>query len=402
MTDNCLRRSKRTKSVNKAIFNEDFVTQHKMSDESADDTCIDVDIPTEDGALEAELVRLEEEASKKQEELKKVTEKDERVQRVLAMRKDINRMEKEIEQKKRATKSKKTPSRTKKGAPGLGLSESCDGDVEENSGAVGGGKQAQPQVRQKQTLKEIRKSCKAKEIRSSVNAKLNQINQLFDTDSDTDVEQENGGKFCINQTLVGGKKSRNGKVKHEEDDHDPIFPNEVLGPQHAVKPGKRQVGYQDLNLRLLCLGEALICASGDLTAEEVQGRLFWLSNLLTYAKSYKFSAILTLHEEMIVQVHRGQRTWYTDHASLAAQIVIPHPIVVEEKKAWKGDKNNDKKFTYFCGKYNSAEGCTESDRHSMNFKGETVTAHHICASCLIRDKKQKSHPQGGDDCPYRK
>lgn len=60
------------------------------------------------------------------------------------MRKDINRMEKEIEQKKKATKSKKARSCTGKGGPGL--SELCDGDVEESSGIVEGargGKQSQ-------------------------------------------------------------------------------------------------------------------------------------------------------------------------------------------------------------------------------------------------------------------
>ena len=248
-----------------------------------------------------------------------------------------------------------------------------------------------------------RDSNKRNSMRASVKTKLHAVNAVLESDSEDEGISHLSGKLrsCTIRNQISGKHGGR-KGRKNSDNDDPIFPNDVLGPQHAVKPGKRSVEFQDLNLRLLCLGESMICSSGVLDAEEVQGRLSWLSHLLTYAKSYKFSAILTLHEEMIHQVHFGERTWFDDHASLVAQIVIPHPLSFDDKKGKSDKSDKSKGFTYFCGKFNSEDGCDEQDRHKMFFKGEYVTAHHVCSSCLVKDKKQFNHSRMSDICPHKK
>ena len=384
------RKSGREKKQNPKYYNENFINNTTTPDNtvekstssnmsSEDEENIAVDIPQDEGELEEEIKKLEAEVSKKKEQIEAAEAKAAKRNYLIELRRDANRLEKETEMKKNP------PVRAEKSDQGI----EPQGDSRKDTGGKRTSKNNQNGV-VKMNL--IRKQTKQHgKLRSEVASRMQMVQEMFDTESEgeSDVEAPKG------KSIIQGRNHKNGKNMEG-----PIFPNEVLGPQHALKQGKRTVDYHELDLRLLCLGEAIICSSGQLSAEETQGRMFWLANILTYAKSYKFSAILTLHEEMIVQVHLGNKTWYSDHAALVAQIVIPHPLVTDERKP-KWDKGVDKKFIYFCGEFNSEEGCTEPDRHKMLFKGETVTAHHICASCLIRDKKQRPHAEGEDGCPYR-
>ena len=239
------------------------------------------------------------------------------------------------------------------------------------------------------------------QVKSQVNAKLAAVNAHFVEDSDS--EEDAGAPGSQGKSLSSLRQSLSKTSKKANNPYSsvdgPLFPNEVLGPQHALQKGKRAVDYHELNLRLLCLGESLICASGVLDAEEVQGRLSWLATILTYAKNYEFSAILTLHEEMITQVHYGDRTWFGDHSTLVTQIIVPHPLQSNDKLS--KTKASTKNFTYFCGDFNSENGCKDQDRHYMVFRGNNVLAHHVCSSCLIKDKKHKNHPRHSTECPHK-
>ena len=416
-----VRRSNRVKTPNTSIFNKDYFTSDKsggMSDldeqtgevesdqevstEQQDAAVFDVDIPDDD-AFEAEMLRLEAEAEASRQTLAKQLEREERIKSYRDKKAECEKLEMEVAAVKARlmAKPKKvsstntrvtrvcskgelgTPSR--KSLPSSAASSRSD--TTRTSGVKQNGGQS--------TSTKISDIRKTKNIREMVTNKLSSLSAHFEDSSDSDEGDDVVSGKCYYRKGKGGK--------HTVSEEGPLFPNDVLGPQHAVKAGKRHVDYQDLNMRLLCLGEFLIAGSGALTPEEIEGRSNWVANLLIYAKSYKFSAILLLHEEMIVQVFNGQRTWSSDHSSLVAQIVIPHPLGQDDMKSAKNDRPSaNRNFTYFCSKFNSTEGCPELDRHMMVFKGESVTAHHICATCLLSDKKQRNHARGSDSCPNKK
>jgi hypothetical protein len=344
----------------------------------------------DDMELNNECEDLERQAVHFQEELKKLSDREKR-DNVKALRKEVRRLEQELTEKRQ--KWEDCPEFLPASKDSIPVSK---GSTNKDTRRSGREKTLQ--------ISDIRRdSNKRNSMRASVKNKLHAVNAVLESDSEDEGISHLSGKLrsCTIRNQISGKHGGR-KGRKNSDNDDPIFPNDVLGPQHAVKPGKRSVEFQDLNLRLLCLGESMICSSGVLDAEEVQGRLSWLSHLLTYAKSYKFSAILTLHEEMIHQVHFGERTWFDDHASLVAQIVIPHPLSFDDKKGKSDKSDKSKGFTYFCGKFNSEDGCDEQDRHKMFFKGEYVTAHHVCSSCLVKDKKQFNHSRMSDICPHKK
>ena len=59
----------------------------------------------------------------------------------------------------------------------------------------------------------------------------------------------------------------------------------------------------------------------------------------------------------------------------------------------------------YCREYNRPEGCPKSSPHPAWFGAgqNTVkkTVYHFCATCLIRDRQQKEHPEGHPECPHR-
>ena len=58
----------------------------------------------------------------------------------------------------------------------------------------------------------------------------------------------------------------------------------------------------------------------------------------------------------------------------------------------------------FCRDYNK-EGCPKNSPHTVwvgNGPSETKRlVYHFCAACLIRDRQQREHPEGHQDCPHR-
>ena len=59
----------------------------------------------------------------------------------------------------------------------------------------------------------------------------------------------------------------------------------------------------------------------------------------------------------------------------------------------------------FCRDFNRPEGCPRNSPHTVWIgNGPSAvkrTVYHYCAACLIRDKEQRDHPEGHQDCPHK-
>ena len=59
----------------------------------------------------------------------------------------------------------------------------------------------------------------------------------------------------------------------------------------------------------------------------------------------------------------------------------------------------------FCSDFNKPEGCPKNSPHPVWFgTGPASTkrmVYHCCATCLVRDRIMKDHPEGHQECPHR-
>ena len=185
------RRSHRTTTVNKRIFNEDFLVEKEVpTDESehsdemneeqlgdganlADDgDAIDVDIPEDDGELQEEMDKLEGDVAS----LKLDLEKKARQKRVLALRQEVQDLQSQVNSKynlivppqKSSSSRKDTSQKISDGASSRHANKSTKNrdklENVDNSAAVD------------ETIKDIRKAAG---VRSEVKAKLGAVHALF-------------------------------------------------------------------------------------------------------------------------------------------------------------------------------------------------------------------------------
>ena len=84
--------------------------------------------------------------------------------------------------------------------------------------------------------------------------------------------------------------------------------------------------------------------------------------------------------------------------------------ILYRRTMFENKNSNDKESKQehrkrFCRDYNRPEGCPKnSPHHIWTGSGQNAVkklVYHYCATCLIRDKIGKDHPEGHHQCPYK-
>ena len=58
-------------------------------------------------------------------------------------------------------------------------------------------------------------------------------------------------------------------------------------------------------------------------------------------------------------------------------------------------------ITWFCKAYQKVEGCARESPHPGRIGNQFRQLHHICASCWMKEKVKRYHPECSPDCPTR-
>ena len=55
---------------------------------------------------------------------------------------------------------------------------------------------------------------------------------------------------------------------------------------------------------------------------------------------------------------------------------------------------------WFCKAFQKPEGCTRDSPHPGRVGNQFKQMYHICASCWLKDKIKRGHPESSPDCPH--
>ena len=185
---------------------------------------------------------------------------------------------------------------------------------------------------------------------------------------------------------------------------DVAWPHMYLGSRDiTLINGDKQVSYNNLDMRLLTLGELEILALPSLSDLERQARSVLLKDILYYAGTYEWRDLLRLHSAVLTEVERGLRKWGDSTARLEQQILLQ-----ATKKGAQGgvliqkaDKNVKSDSAWYCWDFNY-NTCNLPSPHKTSYQGREHLARHFCAKCFAVNRLKVEHAASSEQCPNRK
>lgn len=162
------------------------------------------------------------------------------------------------------------------------------------------------------------------------------------------------------------------------------------------------VEFKDLNFAQFVAGEVEIIQNCT-HADEIQGRLKLLQSIAYYHASYDWKTLLQLYATIMRLIEMKRMQWGED-TSRIEQIVFNRSMSNKNLKPKKGVSNTAnsqpklKDTTFFCRDFNRNK-CNLAEQHAAQFKGQTITVHHICADCWLNEKKKLNHKECDPICP---
>jgi hypothetical protein len=190
-----------------------------------------------------------------------------------------------------------------------------------------------------------------------------------------------------------------------------IWPHVVLQDEYLSK----DMGFLDIDFRLLVAGELEIVTSSETSELEKRGRLILLKQLAYLLGVYDWSLLRNVYIAIIRKIEIGLMNWGSDFnpeiqwmitklgSGLAGkQVSRPKGRSVYSREAETSASgvsgHSDK--VWFCKEFQRNK-CLYQEPHTGSVGGRTVVLQHICARCWLKNKVKAIHPESYKECPAR-
>ena len=179
---------------------------------------------------------------------------------------------------------------------------------------------------------------------------------------------------------------------------------------HFVSKDKR---YDDLSIPEFCAGYMSILQSCK--SSQMKHRIAHLEELMYHATTKPWKCVLNYHAACLLEIERGNLKWGDNFQLQGLQNTT---LYAGQSLTNNSSRNNNGGFgsdagnfsqknngsgerVWFCRNYQKGV-CTFSRDHYGQLKGENQMLKHICATCWLASKKQSTHPEESEVCPFHK
>ena len=162
------------------------------------------------------------------------------------------------------------------------------------------------------------------------------------------------------------------------------------------------IEFDKLDLNLFVAGELEIISQVSISSTEKFARLELLKRLMYLNNAFEFSVIKSLYAAILREIELGYRKWGDDFMYIENAILTSHCNKFKPKTDMSQGSSAPFKAEeklWFCAKFQRNK-CPQKDSHTIQVKGRTRFAKHICASCWQKDKKEWNHPECSSACPH--
>ena len=205
-------------------------------------------------------------------------------------------------------------------------------------------------------------------------------------------EEDNQGKAVRVKSGILDKATTNIQQKQ-------VWLQQNLGEDWADE----EVEFKQMKFEHLVAGETRPIET-CMDPAEILGRLRLLRRV-AYLKlrGYEWNLIRKMSAAILTSIETKEYSWESNfdcfETILYRKTIIEHwPHHLESRPQEKEGRKR------FCRDYNK-DGCPKSSPHPVWLGSGLSTVkrmvYHLCAACLIRDKQQREHPEGHQDCPHR-
>ena len=178
---------------------------------------------------------------------------------------------------------------------------------------------------------------------------------------------------------------------------------------HFVSKDKR---YDDLSIPEFCAGYMSILQSCK--SSQRKNRIAHLEELMYQATTKPWKCVLNYHAACLLEIERGNLKWGDNFQLQGLQNTTLYAGQSFTNNSSRNNggfgsdtgnfsqKNNGSgERVWFCRNYQKGV-CTFSRDHYGQLKGENQMLKHICATCWLASKKQSTHPEESEVCPFHK
>ena len=178
------------------------------------------------------------------------------------------------------------------------------------------------------------------------------------------------------------------KVKFEVD-----WAHHWLGKEYEVNP----VPFNQLKLSNYITGESDILLHCD-KPEELHARLKLMRRIGYWTSKYDWPSARNVYAAIMRGIETGRENWNFDLRDYEDMLMSSNRTVVSQSRDQRKSRE-----TYFCGPYQKGE-CNLDSPHYARIGPESIEklVHHVCSTCLIKDGKKLTHPNGAQNCPRSK
>ena len=158
--------------------------------------------------------------------------------------------------------------------------------------------------------------------------------------------------------------------------------------------------FKHLQFEHMVAGETRTIEMGTDPAQ-ILGRLRLLRRM-AYAKlrGYEWPLIRKMYAAILRSIETRENTWENNFDRYEAILYKRAPTKREDRTGTQ--QGSSKKW--FCRDWNKGN-CSKSAPHKAWFGTGTNaiqrTVLHMCATCYMKDKTQKDHPEGSENCPHK-
>ena len=154
---------------------------------------------------------------------------------------------------------------------------------------------------------------------------------------------------------------------------------------------QREVKYEDLSIPKCVAGYAQILQQ-EISPIESTARLRHLASLMYFAQQFTWSAVLSFHGAVLLEIERGFLKCGDSSFHLESRTLYGHPLPA------KAAVGKSAAAILFCRDYQQ-QACSHTQDHVGFIRGERKYVWHICAACWVSKCHQEQHREGSADCP---
>ena len=187
---------------------------------------------------------------------------------------------------------------------------------------------------------------------------------------------------------------------------------------HAALPAdcntNSSVSFSDLDFRRLIAGEMEILLEHRPNNAEAEGRLNLIRMLAHLLGAYPWAAVRGVYAAVLRKIEQGQLSWSSDfHQTMHFSLLTTTgpvrsdtaagdaraPTSSGRRRAGLSNPVSDNAKIWFCSEFQK-NSCAHKEAHQKELYGKIVTVHHICAKCLLKDRREVKHPESSLACPH--